>query len=758
MLLARFVASACLFLCLLLWLWIWHLFSRSFRWTFYSFWKRRYCFHILSLFGFVSHLIFFTFNAESTFLNFVRVLFQRCRFRSILFFFIWFRVCWLFGFLLLLFWCLVLVLSMRLLHLVVVAILEDLCFLHHRESFSSLMRSVCFVCWLVLLCIFGRRVLPSLPCLCLWVLWLLWRLFFLVEFNLSFSLLFTHRGFSFWLVLALAFSWRLVICTRLFICQSWGLLIQISLVGSILLKMLCAMHLHHELIHCLSRSARSRYRIYLCSLSMGCGSCVVVGWILLLILLIILGSWNVGFWFCASLTRGLAWCFGQSGLCWCCSECLCGAFIWLDYFYLLRLYSFWNILVFLPFSFPLSFRFSLFLLYLALRDEFPGHRDINTGQGWIWLELCPPVYYPFTFRDELWLLQLLFLFITTFWIKIDYFWFFIKHSLPPILFYWFNSLWICTLYRLFRIGRSEFSFQVLPLTSAPTFLKLLWRSFCLWILILGQSNWAVVVNTFVFFLSCFKSVIRAIIIFWSDCCVYIWQQILIWIITATCFALWWLDLPSWDDFPILGFCNFKDSVVFFDRAVAWVSCWWNFYVACVAVNAARIIKLWKQVITINFWTNLNIICILDFVMRRTSFTQELIDHLSRSMSSSLPWLSVNMRISLTAHGRLLEQVEHLLVWHGLFSKLFLVLSGLFGFFIRGESSYGTTSWIPLWTFKAFVWWCCFGYIRSDIAAALWFETGSVFMPEDLEVILWVDLLARLRLILLLLFWCRWFDR
>lgn len=160
----------------------------------------------------------------------------------------------------------------------------------------------------------------------------------------------------------------------------------------------------------------------------------------------------------------------------------------------------------------------------------------------------------------------------------------------------------------------------------------------------------------------------------------------------------------------------------------------------------------------------------------TCFTKQLVDHLSYPSDLSLPRRFVDLRVALATVWGLFEQVQHLLVRHCLLSCLLrwftdywcsLILLSLFRFFIRRESFYRSTTRSSNWALQALVQLGCSRNIRADLTAALWLQTGCIFMAKDLEIVLRIDLVGQrqhtasslwLILLLLVLLWCRRLQR
>lgn len=289
----------------------------------------------------------------------------------------------------------------------------------------------------------------------------------------------------------------------------------------------------------------------------------------------------------------------------------------------------------------------------------------------------------------------------------------------------------------------------MPLPSAPTLLNLLRRCLHFASLFgpwhrLRQSCWAVVINALVVTLSSFKTVIRAVVVLRSNCCINIWQEVLVGIVAARWLAFWGLYLAAWDHFSVLGFCYFQDPVAVLDRAVARVFSWWDFDIAGMAVHTSWFIQFWEKIITLHFWFYPDIISLLNILIWATCLTQKLIYHLSSLMGLPLPWFLIDLWISLATYWWLFVKIQYLLIGHRLLSLLIHVLPGLLWLFICRQSPDSPSSWISLWVLQAFAEWRGLRNFRADVAATLRLKTGSVFVLQNLEVVLWIDFLVCLR--------------
>lgn len=361
-----------------------------------------------------------------------------------------------------------------------------------------------------------------------------------------------------------------------------------------------SMHLLHELVHRLGWSTCAGYWVRdfgaWCS-TLACTSSNDITCLLRFLLFHFafnhcLRCFGISMFRMCSRTRDFRW---LGLLCCSSSNFFCRRLWWLNDLNLLGLDSFWMVLfLFSIFCLPFSLSLRLALLrWLVVRFglavELPGHRYINTSQRRVGFELYPPVHYRLALKYKLSLLLLLFYFLmSSSWIEIDWS-LLIHHNLSLILVNGLNNFGICTLYRFLGwVGWSKFRFLIMP--SVSRLLNLWWWMIELRILVLRECNWAIVIDAFIFTLSCFHAIIRAVIVLRSNVCVDIWQQILVWITIAAGAAVRCLRKLTRNDLSVLCFGQFDDSVIVFDRAVARVLWWWDLKAAWVALAAGWVVK------------------------------------------------------------------------------------------------------------------------------------------------------------------------
>lgn len=435
------------------------------------------------------------------------------------------------------------------------------------------------------------------------------ELLFLLVFCLGLSRLFLGRALSFRqiFIFALVFLDCWNHCGHLLSCREqrrvrgYHRSLLLHLVALLTMRS-WSMHLFHELVHRLGWSTCVGYQVRdfgAWHSNLACSSSNDITYLLRFFLFhFAFNDWlrcfGISMFRMCCRARGFWW---LSLLCCSSSNFFCRRLWWLDDLDLLGLDSFWMVSIFcLPFSLSLRLALLRWLVVCSgLAVELPRHRDINASQRRVGSELCPSVYYRLALKYKLNLFLLLFYFLMpSSWIEVDR-GLLIHDNLSLFLVDRLNNFGICTLYRFFGwVGWSKFRFWIMPPVSG--LLNLRWWMIELWILILWECNWTIVIDAFIFTLSCFHAIIRAVIVLRSNVCVDIWQQILVWITIAARAAVRCLRKLTRDDLSVLRFGQFDDSVVVFDRAVARVLWWWDLKATWVALAAGWVVQFGMKMV------------------------------------------------------------------------------------------------------------------------------------------------------------------